>query len=261
MRFLQKKASETQQTFEEQLEVALSDPQSFVEFDPEVVKRLHEGLTPEARAYLHGRGFSDETIDYFQVGYSEKKDMLAVPVHSPNGLTVGLVGRGLKTKAFKNSKNLPRSKTLFNLHRAKRQGDIVIVTEASFDAMRVHQAGFPNVIGTLGGHLSPENFALLDRHFNTIIIMTDFDVKQTRDKCKPCHRRNLPACVGHNPGRDLGNAIAAGLRHKNILWAAHSNTEVYPHGAKDAGDLTDEEIIACVDNAKNVVEYASMGLY
>jgi hypothetical protein len=41
----------------------------------------------------------------------------------------------------------------------------------------------------------------------------------------------------------------------------YSDKEVYPHEAKDAGDLTDEEIKYCIKNAKSYVEYASLNLY
>lgn len=260
VRLIAKMASESGD-FSDQLAAALEEPVTFSEFNPEVLRRLREGMAGESagRLYMHGRGFTDLTIDYFELGYSGKKDMVAVPVHSPNGLPVGIVGRGVQQKTFKNSKGLPRNKTLFNIHRAKRQGDIVIVTEASFDAMRVHQAGFPNVVATLGGHLSPANYALLDRYFQTIIIMTDFDDKSKHvyENCRKC-APNL--CGGHNPGRELGSAIATTLSRKNIQWALYDRKLVYPHGAKDAGDLTDDEIAQCINNCVNNLEYSSWGL-
>lgn len=247
--------------FSDKLAMALQEPVTFTEFSPETLRRLREGMAGESvgRLYMRERGFTDITIDYFEMGYSSKKDMVAVPVHSPSGVPVGIVGRGVHEKTFKNSKALPRNKTLFNIHRAKRQGDIVIVTEASFDAMRVHQAGFPNVVATLGGHMSPANYELLDRYFQTIIIMTDYDDKSKHvyNNCRKC----APAlCKGHNPGRELGRAIAKAMSGKNIQWAAYDRKIVYPHGAKDAGDLTDEEIQRCVNGAVNNLEYLSWGV-
>jgi DNA primase len=159
--------------------------------------------------------------------------MVVTPVHSPSGVPVGLVGRSISDKRFKNSNNLPRSKTMFNIHRAKKIGDRVIVVESNSDAIRVHQAGFPNVVATLGGHISGENLSLLNRYFNTVIIMTDAD----------------------KAGRDLGSAIAYKLSNKNILWASHSYGRIYPEGAKDAGDMSDEDIKACITNAISNFEY------
>ena len=134
---------------------------------------------------------------------------------------------------LENSKDLPRSKTMFNIHRAKKIGDRVIVVESIFDAIRVHQAGFPNVVATLGGHISGQNLNLLNRYFNTVIIMTDAD----------------------KAGRDLGSTIAYKLSNKNILWASHSYGRIYPEGVKDAGDMSDEDIKACVTNAISNFEY------
>jgi DNA primase len=49
----------------------------------------------------------------------------------------------------------------------------VIVCESSFDAIRIHQSGFPNVVATLGGNISMENIQNLNKYASSIIIMTD----------------------------------------------------------------------------------------
>ena len=163
--------------------------------------------------------------------------MVTVPLHSPDGILVGVIGRSADGgKKFKNSPNLPRNKTLFNLHRAKREGGTIIVVESSFDAIRLWQAGFPNAVATLGGSISDTNIQHLNKYSSTIIIMTDND----------------------SAGRALGNTIATKLKNKNVLWAKYDYNVVYPHGAKDVGDLTDEEIKACVKNAIPHFEYANI---
>ena len=150
-------------------------------------------------------------------------------------MPIGIVGRSIEGKTFKNSTDLPKSKTLFNIHRAKKIGGNVIVVESNFDAIRIHQAGFPNVVATLGGFLSKEQHSLLNKYFNKIIIMTDADAA----------------------GRELGSAIADKLRNKDILWSSYEYGKIYPHDAKDAGDMTDEEIKACINNAVSNIEYRS----
>ena len=174
-----------------------------------------------AKDYLKSRGIGFEAMDYFKLGYSENMDMIITPVHSPDGEPIGLVGRSIEGKSFKNSSNLPKSKTLFNIHRAKKIGDHVIIVESNFDAIRIHQAGFPNVVAVLGGFLSVEQHHLLNRYFSRITIMTDAD----------------------RAGRELGMSIANKLRNKDILWASHEYGKIYPHEAKDAGDMSDEEIV------------------
>ena len=125
---------------------------------------------------------------------------------------------------------------MFNLHRAKREGGTIIVVESSFDAIRLWQAGYPNAVATLGGSISDTNLNHLNKYASTIILMIDND----------------------GAGRALGNTIANKLKSKNVLWASYSHDIVYPHQAKDVGDLTDEEIKICVKNAIPHFEYATM---
>jgi 5S rRNA maturation endonuclease (ribonuclease M5) len=214
----------------------------------------------EALTYLSERFIGQNLIDEFRIGYSMNQKMIIVPVHSPDGIPVGLVGRGVHEKTFKNSRNLPRSKTLFNLHRAKRYGGTVVVCESSFDAIRIHGAGYPNVVATLGGYISKDNISNLNRFFSRIIIMTDFDniSDHIAENCRKCYPEK---CKGHNPGRDLGMSIANALSNKDIQWAMWNDSTIYPHDAKDAGDLTDDEIALCIKNAMSHLEYTSRNIY
>jgi len=263
LRFIQSLKADTEVSFEEELASLLEDKPDFVMFPVEKLREMHDELLKEnnyaAYDYLLRRGIDGNSIDHFGLGYSSKQDMIIVPVHSPDGIPVGLVGRGISEKKFKNSRNLPRSKTMFNLHRAKKFGGTVIICESSFDAIRIHATGFPNVVATLGGFISKENIANLNRYFSKIIIMTDNDKKEdyVAQNCRKCYPNK---CLGHSPGRDLGDTIAVSLKNKEILWATYSDTEIYPHNAKDAGDLTDEEIQHCIKNAKTNVEYSSLNL-
>ena len=261
LRFIEACRNESAPNFEDELAAMLDDKPEFVPFDQSKLDDMYIAMqgNSEAKCYLMERGIDDELIRVFGLGYSDKQGMIIVPVHSPDGIPVGLVGRGLHEKTFKNSRNLPRSKTLFNLHRAKRY-DNVIVCESSLDAIRIHGAGFPNVVATLGGYVSKENLANLNRYFNRIIIMTDFDNRENHvaQNCRKCYPE---PCSGHNPGRDLGMSIANALKNKDIDWAVWDRNTVYPHGAKDAGDLTDQEIRFCINNAISHVEYTSLNLY
>lgn len=237
LRYIASKESEVLENFDETLMFVLEDRPEFDTFSQETLDQLYNNLggSEQAKSYLNSRGINEESMHYFKLGYSENMKMVITPVHSPDGTPIGLVGRSIEGKSFKNSTNLPKSRTLFNIHRAKKIGDYVIIVESNFDAIRIHQAGFPNVVATLGGFLSPEQQHLLNRYFNRIIIMTDAD----------------------HAGRDLGMSIANKLRNKDILWASYSYGKIYPHDAKDAGDMTDEEIKACIKNAVSDIEYRS----
>jgi 5S rRNA maturation endonuclease (ribonuclease M5) len=262
LRWIQSLKNENTLSFDDELAYLLEDKPDFVIFDQNKLDDMHSSMliNSDAQGYLNGRGINQELIEHFKLGYSEKQGMIIVPVHSPDGIPVGLVGRGLHEKTFKNSRNLPRSKTMFNLHRAKKCGGSVIVCESSFDAIRIHGAGFPNVVATLGGYISKDNLANLNRYFSRIVIMTDFDNRKDHiaQNCRKCYPEQ---CSGHNPGRDLGMSIANALSNKDIQWAIWDDKTVYPHDAKDAGDLTDEEIRICINNAISHVEYASQNRY
>lgn len=264
-RLILKKAGETEQAFKDILTKALNPAPLYPDFAQDKLDQMYDQFWfyEEPQNYMHQRGFDDETLHHFRIGFSMQKLLIAVPMHDPMGNPVGVIGRALESKEFKNSKRLPTSKTLWNLHRAKRTGDTVIITEASFDAMRVHQAGYENVVACLGGNFSPYHFDLLDKHFSTIVLMTDFDKKEKHmyDNCKKCAKRKLSMCIGHNPGRDLGQTIAAGLHRKKILWASYEEKIVYPHDAKDAGDMTDDEIRQCLRNAVPNYVYQSWNVY
>lgn len=258
MRFIKGKGEDTGIDIQDELKAA-STPFEWVPWNPELLGKLRAGFAGSAgeRYMTEERNFTLDTCNYFEVGYSEAQNMVTVPLHSPNDIPVGIIGRSIAEKEFKNSKDLPRSRTLFNLNRAKKQGDIVIVTESSFGTMRYHQAGFPNTVGTLGGNISPENLAHLDRYFSMIIIATDDDGKKVPPNC----RKHAPGtCPGHNAGRELGMTIANALRNKNIMWAVNDYKEIYPRGEKDEGNLTDAEIHHVVNNAVSHFEYISWGL-
>ena len=237
LRFISTKETESLENFDELLADAMQDKPAFVEFPKDTLSKLYTDLisTKAGKEYFQSRGINQQSIIDFGLGYSQNMGMVTVPVHSPDGMPIGIVGRSIEGKSFKNSTNLPKSKTLFNVHRAKKIGEHVIIVESSFDAIRVHQAGFPNVVATLGGFLSTEQHHILNRSFNKITIMTDADLA----------------------GRELGLSISNKLKNKDLLWASYEYGKIYPHDAKDVGDMTDEEIKTCIKNAVSNIEYRS----
>lgn len=260
----------------ERVREAMVKADEFPSMSQAKIDELHSALwTSPGLEYLHGRGFTDETLKHFEVGYSpgreypppykSRPEMVVVPMHDIKGNPIGVVGRGIQEKIFKNSSKLPKSVTAWNIHRARREGETVIVCESTFDGMRIHQAGYPNVVALLGGSASPEILEQLNKHFSRIVIMTDYDKKQFKANCRACQRIQFAPyeavkCVGHRPGRDLGRQLVRGMPNKKIMWAAYDDTCVFPHNAKDAGDMTDEEIRQCLRNAVSNLEYELWGI-
>lgn len=147
----------------------------FEEFDNELITKLHQNVINSARAaqYLKGRGINKDSAEKYMIGYSESQDMVTIPVSSPDGIWIGFVGRSVEGKIFKNTPGLPKSKTLFNLSRNKRE-DKIFVVESSFDAIRIEQAG-GKAVATLGASVSATQQSLLKKYFRSIIMVSDND--------------------------------------------------------------------------------------
>lgn len=169
------KSKEQDVDIEKQINQQLYEKPEYVQFDEIIIKRLSAQAleSPRAINYFYGRRINQSSMKKFNLGYSEKQDMVTVPTHSPDGMCVGFVGRSIEGKEFKNTPGLPKSKLLFNLHRIKNS-DKVYIVESSFDAIRLDQVGLP-AVATLGANISNTQVELLKKYFNNIIVIADND--------------------------------------------------------------------------------------
>jgi len=172
-RFIRSKATES--SIEQIIDKALVTKPEYTQYDQVLIKRLNQQAldSPRAMRYYLGRLITEESVKKFSLGFSEKQDMVTIPVHSPDGMEIGFVGRSVEGKEFKNTPGLPKSKTLFNIHRVKT-ADKVYVVESSFDAIRLDQCGFP-AVATLGANVSNFQTDLLQKYFNNIYVIADND--------------------------------------------------------------------------------------
>lgn len=173
VRFIKSKETETDLEF--QINQTLVNKPDYVPYDELQIRRLNQQAfeSPRALRYYQGRLITEDSIRKFDLGFSEKQDMVTIPVHSPDGMPVGFVGRSVEGKEFKNTPGLPKAKTLFNLHRVKTSNKVYVV-ESSFDAIRLDQCGFP-AVATLGANVSNFQTDLLQKYFNNIIVIADND--------------------------------------------------------------------------------------
>jgi hypothetical protein len=169
------KSKETETNIEQIVSKALVTKPEYTQYDQVLIKRLNQQAldSPRAMRYYSGRLVSEDSVKKFGLGFSEKQDMVTIPVHSPDGTEVGFVGRSVEGKDFKNTPGLPKSKVLFNLHRVKTSSKVYVV-ESSFDAIRLDQCGFP-AVATLGANVSNFQTDLLQKYFNNIIVIADND--------------------------------------------------------------------------------------
>lgn len=153
----------------------LVDKEEWIEFDELLINKLNTQALESSRGieYFNKRNISKNSVIKFKLGYSQKQDMVTVPVYNHENTCVGFVARSIEGKDFKNTPGLPKSKLLFNLNRVKTASRVYVV-ESSFDAIRLDQVGIP-AVATLGANVSSKQIDLLQRYFSDIMIIADND--------------------------------------------------------------------------------------
>jgi DNA primase len=120
--------------------------------------------------------------------YDRFRERVIFPIRDANGGAVGLGGRVLATDdgrdhgpKYLNSPATPlfdKSRTLYLIDKAKgpiRKGGQAVIVEGYTDALMAHQAGFDNVVASLGTALTPGQVALLTRYATKIALAYDVD--------------------------------------------------------------------------------------
>ena len=115
--------------------------------------------------------------------YDRFRARVIFPIRDQSGHAVGLGGRLLEGEGPKylNSPATPlfdKSRTLYLIDRAKgpiRRQDQAVIVEGYTDALMAHQAGFDNVVASLGTALTPGQVALLTRYAKRIVLAYDVD--------------------------------------------------------------------------------------
>jgi len=141
------------------------------------------GLASQGRSAGRGVG----VIDRF-------RGRVLFPIRDQNGAAVGLGGRILGVEGkdaqgnprdtgpkYLNSPATPlfdKSRTLYLIDKAKgpmRKSGQAVIVEGYTDALMAHQAGFDNVVASLGTALTPGQVALLTRYAKKIALAYDVD--------------------------------------------------------------------------------------
>jgi DNA primase len=220
VRFIGQRATES--NISDAIETILNKKPEFQEFDKELIKRLHQQAVASTRAtnYFNGRGITRDSMDKYLLGYSDKQDMITIPITSPDGMYIGFVGRSIEGKEFKNTPGLPKSKTLFNISRAKKYNKVFVV-ESSFDAIKIEQAG-GHAVATLGATVSNAQKEILRKYFNDIIVVGDND------------------------------EAGQGMVQKLCQTLGHIATQgILPNTVKDISDLNDDELKLFIEKFDN----------
>ena len=112
------------------------------------------------------------------------RNRLIFPIFDYNNKVIGFGGRALSQNYLAKYINSPETEffkkgfNLYNLNNAKnenKQSGIVFVVEGYMDAISLYQAGFKNVVATLGTAMTESHLNLVWRYFNDPVVCFDGD--------------------------------------------------------------------------------------
>ena len=165
---------------------------------PTTVKKFGIGASLDFYSlpeYLAGKGyFKEDLVDSGVLAVSEKNGKmydslggrLIFPIINALDEVIGFGGRVLEKTDFAKYKNtketllFDKSKTLYNINllkKLKREQPIkeVIIVEGYMDTISLYQAGFKNVVASMGTSLTKEQARLIKRYTDNVLISYDGD--------------------------------------------------------------------------------------
>ncbi len=164
---------------------------------PTTVKKFGLGASLDFNGlpdYLAGRGYTKE--DLLDSGvlatndrgrlYDSQGGRLIFPIINAMDEVVGFGGRVLQKTDFAKYKNtketmlFDKSKTLYNINllkKLKREQSVkeVVIVEGYMDTLSLYQAGFRNVVASMGTSLTKDQARLIKRYTDNVLISYDGD--------------------------------------------------------------------------------------
>jgi DNA primase len=148
--------------------------------------------------------------------YDKFRERVIFPIRDQNGSPTGLGGRILATDddgAQRGPKYLnspatalfDKSRSLYLIDKAKgpiRRGGQAVIVEGYTDALMAHQAGYDNVVASLGTALTPGQVALLTRYAKRIALA--YDVDPAGEKAGTVGVQALEGLIGQLAATDTG---------------------------------------------------------
>jgi hypothetical protein len=149
---------------------------------PDRLPQLTFSLRLHWHPYLDQRAVHPSTAAWFGIGYYAGPGFLhhriAFPIHDSEGQLVAYAGRSIdgSEPRYLFPPGFRKSQVVFNLHRAvSGSAGWAIVVEGFFDCLRVHQAGYHNVVALMGVSLSEMQQQVLLERFQQLVLMLDGD--------------------------------------------------------------------------------------
>lgn len=160
----------------------------------ETVEGFRLGWAPDRwdvlTGHLRQRGFATEQIEGAGLALAGERGLhdrfrarVMFPIRDPEGKVTGFGGRTLGDgqPKYLNSPQtamFDKSATLYALDLAKagiRKAGQAVIVEGYMDVVLPHQAGFTNVVASLGTALTERQIELLRRYTGTIVLALDAD--------------------------------------------------------------------------------------
>ena len=222
---------------------------------PYYSNQVIERLTEAPVALLAKWGIRDErTVEEFQIKYDPERrrvkggkeyvgPALVVP-HFFKGKLVGYQERWLGDDVpkwvpkYTNSEDFPKAETLFNWDRAveaARRGELVIVVESAFTAIRLWELGY-TVVATFGASVSDVQIRLLGSFTRGVYLSYDADPDY----------KNAKGQWVKGAGQKALKELRERLSNYVPVWVVPNVTT----NKGDLADLPDDEIVALIDRSK-----------
>ena len=162
----------------------------------ETIERFSVGYAPNTwdalTRRLRAKGFSDEELVSAGLASSGRRGAIdrfrgriIIPIRDQSARPIGLGGRimpGAEGPKYLNSPATPifdKSRMLFAIDLAKaaiRREKLAVIVEGYTDVMAAHQAGFTNVVASLGTALTRGQIELATRYADAVALAYDVDL-------------------------------------------------------------------------------------
>ena len=142
---------------------------------------------------LRSKGFTDAELTDAGIAspstrggvYDRFRGRIIIPIRDASGRAIGLGGRILPEAEGPKYLNSPatalfdKSRTLYGIDLAKgpiRREKLAVIVEGYTDVMAAHQAGFENVVASLGTALTAGQVELANRYADAVALAYDVDL-------------------------------------------------------------------------------------
>jgi len=160
---------------------------------PATIKKYALGFAPNSwdslSKYLLQKGFSEDELITAGLCHRSKngsiydvfRNRVIFPIVDTRGNVIGFGGRVMddSTPKYLNTAQtlvFDKGRNLFSLNFAKdSSSNILILAEGYMDVIAINQAGFSNVVATLGTAITADQARLISRYASEVIIAYDSD--------------------------------------------------------------------------------------